>query len=255
MSGLRDLMDCYLATRRALGFKLVAPGKTLDAFVGWMEEIGEPTIRRDLATAWAAQFSRGTVLERLNYVRQFAEHVAWFDPATEIPVLDGRPYGAHRPRPLIFTDEQINTLLAVAGSLTPRVRAASWQTLLGLLAVTGMRISEARNLNDDDITIDDAAGDGSGWALVTDTKFGKSRLSRCTRRRWPRSADTSGCGIARSRPRRRARYSSPAGAPGSPARPRGTRSARYEKPPAWLAARTGRPPGCTTSGTRSRQTP
>jgi len=91
MSGLRDLMDGYLATRRALGFKLVAPGKTLDAFVGWMEDAGEPTIRRDLATAWAAQFSRGTVLERLNYVRQFAEHVAWFDPATEVPVLDGRP--------------------------------------------------------------------------------------------------------------------------------------------------------------------
>ena len=176
MSGLRDLMDGYLATRRALGFKLVAPGKTLDAFVGWMEDAGEPTIRRDLATAWAAQFSRGTVLERLNYVRQFAEHVAWFDPATEVPILDGRPYGAHRPRPRIFTDQQIDTLLAAAGRLTPRVRAASWQTLLGLLTVTGMRISEARNLNDDDITIDDDAGDGSGWVRVTDTKFGKSRL-------------------------------------------------------------------------------
>ena len=175
MSGLRELMDGYLATRRALGFKLVAPGKTLDAFVGWMEDAGEPTIRRDLATAWAAQFSRGTVLERLNYVRQFAEHVAWFDPATEVPVLDGRPYGAHRPRPLIFTDEQINTMLAAAGRLTPRVRAASWQTLLGLLTVTGMRISEARNLNDGDISADES-GDGSGWARVTDPKFGKSRL-------------------------------------------------------------------------------
>jgi hypothetical protein len=94
MSGLRDLMEGYLATRRALGFKLVAPEKTLDAFVGWMEEAGEPAIRRDLATAWASRFSRGTVLERQNYVRQFAEHVAWFDPATEVPVLDGRPYGA-----------------------------------------------------------------------------------------------------------------------------------------------------------------
>ena len=142
MSGLRDLLDSYLATRRALGFKLTAPGKTLDAFVGWMEEAGEPTIRRDLATAWAAQFSRGTVLERLNYVRQFAEHVAWFDPATEVPVLDGRPYGAHRPRPRIFTDQQIDTRLAAAGGLGPQARAASWQTLLGLLPVTGMRIDQ-----------------------------------------------------------------------------------------------------------------
>ena len=175
MSDLRELLDSYLATRRALGFKLTAPCKALDAFVGWMEEAGEPTIRRDLATAWVSQFSRGTVLERLNYVRQFAEHVSWFDPATEVPVLDGRPYGSHRPRPLIFTSGQIDALLAAAGTLTPRVRAASWQTLLGLLTVTGMRISEARNLNDDDITVDES-GDGSGWARVTDTKFGKSRL-------------------------------------------------------------------------------
>jgi integrase len=175
MSRLRELLDAYLSTRRALGFKLTAPGKALDAFVGWMEEAGEATIHRDLATAWASQFSRGTVLERLNYVRQFAEHVSWFDPATEVPVLDGRPYGSHRPCPLIFTNEQIDALLTAAGKLTPQVRAASWQTLLGLLIVTGMRISEARNLNDDDITLDES-GDGSGWAQVTDTKFGKSRL-------------------------------------------------------------------------------
>ncbi|AXH97049.1 tyrosine-type recombinase/integrase [Ornithinimicrobium avium] len=87
----------------------------------------------------------------------------------------GRPYGAHRPRPLIFTGEQIDTLLAAAGRLIPEVRAASWQTLLGLLTATGMRISEARNLDHDDLTLDES-GDGSDWARVTDTKFGKSRL-------------------------------------------------------------------------------
>jgi len=174
MSQLRDLLDGYLATRRALGFKLAAPAKTLDAFVSWMDEQGESTIRHDLATGWVSQFSRGTVLERLNYIRQFAEHVAWFDPATEVPILDGRPYGSHRPRPLIFTSEQVDVLLAAAGRLTPRVRAATWQTLLGLLAVTGLRISEARNLNDEDITADES-GDG-GWVRITDTKFGKSRL-------------------------------------------------------------------------------
>lgn len=174
MSRLRELLDGYLSTRRALGFKLTAPAKTLNAFVDWMDEAGEPTIRHDLATAWTSQFSRGTVLERLNYVRQFAEHVAWFDPATEVPVLDGRPYGSHRPRPLIFTGGQTDAVLAAAGRLTPRVRAATWQTLLGLLTVTGLRISEARNLNDDDITADES-GHG-GWVRVTDTKFGKSRL-------------------------------------------------------------------------------
>lgn len=254
MSGLRDLMDGYLATRRALGFKLTAPGKALDGFVTWMEEAGEPTIRGDLATAWASQFSRGTVLERLNYVRQFAEHVAWFEPATEVPILDGRPYGAHRPQPLIFTSAQIDTMLTAAGRLTPQVRAASWQTLLGLLAVTGMRISEARNLNDDDFTTDES-GDGSGWARVTDTKFGKSRLVPLHKstmdaiRRYQRQRD-------RTFPvPKTTAVSSRVGEPGSHARPRETRSARYARHPDWLAVRPSRPPGCTTFGTRSRRPP
>lgn len=174
MSGLRILMDSYLATRRALGFKLTAPGKTLDAFVSWMDEHDEPTIRRDLATIWVSQFTRRTVPERLNHIRQFAEHARWFDPATEIPLVDGSPYGSHRAHPLILTPTQLDSLLAAAGRLTPTVRAASWQTMLGLLAVTGLRISEARNLNDVDITADESS-DG-GWLRVTDTKFAKSRL-------------------------------------------------------------------------------
>lgn len=174
MSELRELTDSYLATRRALGFKLAAPGKTLDAFVSWMDERGESTIRRDLATAWVSQFTRRTVSERLNHIRQFAEHAAWFDADTEVPLVDGNPYGSHRARPMILTGEQIDALLVAAGKLTPTVRAASWQTLLGLLAVTGLRISEARHLDDADITTDES-GRG-GWARVTDTKFGKSRL-------------------------------------------------------------------------------
>lgn len=174
MSVLRELLEGYLSTRRALGFKLTEPGRVLGEFVDFMDDAGETTIRHDLATRWAARFTRSTVLTRLNAVRQFAEHVAWFDPATEVPVLDGRPYVNHRPRPHIYTTEQIDSLLHAAGRLTPTVRAATWQTLLGLLAVTGLRISEARMLDDADITSDES-GDG-GWARITETKFGKSRI-------------------------------------------------------------------------------
>lgn len=174
MSVLRDLLDDYLTTRRALGFMLAVPGRVLGEFVDFMDDAGETTIRHDLAVSWAARFSRGTVLARLNTVRQFAEHIASFDPATEVPVLDGRPYVNHRPRPHIYTSEQIDALLRAAGRLTPEVRAATWQTLLGLLAVTGLRISEARGLDDADITSDED-GDG-GWVRVTESKFGKSRI-------------------------------------------------------------------------------
>ena len=88
-------------------------------------------------------------------------------------MVDGNPYGSHRARPLILTSKQTDALLVAAGKLTPRVRAASWQTLLGLLTVTGLRISEARNLDDADITTNES---GQGWVRVNDTKFGKSRL-------------------------------------------------------------------------------
>lgn len=174
MSELRDILDGYLTTRRALGFKLTEPGRVLGEFVDYMDDQGETTIRHDLAVEWAKQFSRSTVLIRLNTVRQFAEHAAWFDPATEVPVLDGRPYVNHRPRPHIYTAEQIDALLWATGRLRPTIRAASWRTLLGLLAVTGLRISEARSLDDADITADDS-GDG-GWVRVNETKFGKSRI-------------------------------------------------------------------------------
>ena len=172
MSPLRELLDNYLATRRALGFKLAVPERALSQFVDFMDQAGETTITHGLAVAWAARFTRGTVLARLNTVRQFAEHVAWFDPATEVPILDAQPYGSHRPRPRIFTEEQVDALLRAAGRLTPEFRAATWQTLLGLLAITGLRIGEACALNDTDVT---ATADG-GQALIRESKLGKSRI-------------------------------------------------------------------------------
>ena len=79
-----------------------------------MDEHSESTIRRDLAAAWVSQFSRRTVSERLNHIRQFAEHAAWFDPATEIPLVDGNPYGSHRAHPMILTAPQLDALLVAA---------------------------------------------------------------------------------------------------------------------------------------------
>lgn len=159
MSVLRELFDGYLSTRRALGLKLSEPGRALGEFVAFMADAGKTMIRHDLAIEWAARLSRGTVLVRLNAVRQFAEHLVWFDPATEVPVLDGRPYMNHRRRPHIYSTEQIGLFLRASGRLTPTVRAATWQTLLGLLVVTGLWISEGRALDAADISRDES-GDG-----------------------------------------------------------------------------------------------
>ena len=127
MSVLRDLLDDYLTTRRALGFMLAVPGRVLGEFVDFMDDAGETTIRHDLAVSWAARFSRGTVLARLNTVRQFAEHIASFDPATEVPCSMG---GLREPPPAsahlhIGADRRC----CARRQLTPEVRAATWQTL------------------------------------------------------------------------------------------------------------------------------
>jgi integrase/recombinase XerD len=83
--------------------------------------------------------------------RGFARHLATIDPASEVPSKDLLP--GHRPRiaPYIYTDVEIAALIAAAGQLTPPLRAARHQTLIGLLAVTGMRPGEALDGQDVDL--------------------------------------------------------------------------------------------------------
>ena len=73
-------------------------------------------------------------------------------------------------RPFIFTELQIRQLLKQAASLPPSESLRPWTycTLFSLLAVTGLRISEALALRFDDITAD--------GLVIRETKFHKSRL-------------------------------------------------------------------------------
>lgn len=74
--------------------------------------------------------------------------------------------------PHLYAPADITALLAAAGGLAPPLRAGIWQTFLGLLAVTGLRVSEACRLDLDDDDIDA----NTGAVAVSDSKFGKSRL-------------------------------------------------------------------------------
>ena len=87
--------------------------------------------------------------------RGFARHLAAIDPASEVPSTDLLP--GHRPRiaPYIYADADIAALLAAAGQLRPPLRAARHQTLIGLLAVTGMRPAEALALDRQDVDLRD----------------------------------------------------------------------------------------------------
>ena len=131
-------------------------GRLLEGFVTFLEQAGADRITTDLALAWArlpGQAHPSYWRQRLSVVRGFARHLATLDPASEVPSPDLLP--AHRPRiaPYIYTGEEIAALMAAAGRLTPALRAARHQTLIGLLAVTAMRPGEALALDRQDVDL------------------------------------------------------------------------------------------------------
>ena len=174
MSTLRAAAEDYLAMRRSLGFKLTTQGRHLMRFISYCEARGAEHITTELALAWATQTARGSCDEvywsrRLMVVRIFARHLAALDPATEVPPEDMLPHHYRRIAPYPYSPDQVTALMAAAGRLAPPLRAATWQTLIGLLAVTGMRTSEACHLDRDQVDL------RAGVLTITDSKFGKSR--------------------------------------------------------------------------------
>ncbi len=175
MSELREALVEYLTTRRALGFELGQTGVTLHRFIDFAEQEGAQFITRDLALRWAQQPASAQPswwARRLGMVRLFARYHSAADPRTEIPPQGLIPASYRRKAPYIYSDPQVEQLLQAAGQLPSAngLRAATYTTLLGLLAVSGMRMGEAIDLDREDV---DLCAD---ILLVQRTKFGKSRL-------------------------------------------------------------------------------
>lgn len=174
MSALRARAVEYLAMRRALGFKLTSQGRHLMAFVRFCEERGAGRVTSDLAIEWATRTPRGSGNEvyqarRLDVVRIFARHLQALDPAAEVPPEDVLPRRYLRIPPYLYSLQEVAALMDAAGGLAPAIRAATWRTLIGLLAVTGMRQGEACRLERDDADLE------TGTLVIRDSKFGKSR--------------------------------------------------------------------------------
>jgi integrase/recombinase XerD len=174
VSALRAAAGEYLAMRRTLGFKLETQGRHLMSFVRFCEERGADRVTADLALEWATRTSRGSGDEvyqarRLDVARIFARHLQALDPATEVPPGDVLSRRQGRIPPYLYSPEEIAALMNAAGDLAPPIRAATWRTLIGLLAVTGMRQGEACRLERDDVDLE------AGTLVIRDSKFGKSR--------------------------------------------------------------------------------
>jgi integrase/recombinase XerD len=156
MSALDDHVADYLRLRRALGFKLERAGQILPQLIGYLEAAGAPTVTSELAIAWArlpAVAQPRHWAARLSIARGFAAYLQTIDPATEVPPADVFAVRYRRPTPYLWSPTDIRRLLDAARALRPPLRAATFQTLFGLLAVTGMRVGEALALERDDVDL------------------------------------------------------------------------------------------------------
>jgi integrase/recombinase XerD len=172
MSALAEHAQNYLQVRRALGFKLVGEGRLLAEFVAFADAAGQRAVTTAIALDWARlprSASPNYLSRRLRAVRGFARYLKTLDPACEIPPLELLPASKYRPAPYLYSEEEILALMAAARRLRPPLRAATFETLIGLLACTGLRIGEAIRLDRDDVDPHHRV------LIVRDSKFGKSR--------------------------------------------------------------------------------
>ncbi len=173
MTELTTHLEEYLRLRRALGFELEYPGQSLPKFIDFIEAAGSETLTAELAIAWASQPQGVQPLHwahRLSAVRGFARYLQTIDPATEVPARD--VFGARQQRqaPYLWSDVDIRRLVEAAHLIQPELAAASCEALFGLLAASGMRISEALDLEFSDVNLAD------GVVHIRDGKFCRARL-------------------------------------------------------------------------------
>jgi integrase/recombinase XerD len=174
MNTLREALQSYLAMRRALGFKLSDAGPALSDFVAFLERNRKSYITIRLALKWAQKTGARPErwAHRLTYIRGLARYRSATDPRTEIPRWSLLPFRSRRAQPYLYTDDEIRLLLKASLGLSPTdaLRRWTYYSLLGLLAVSGLRISEALSLRLSDVDLQDAV------LTIHGTKFGKSRL-------------------------------------------------------------------------------
>ena len=183
MNALHKTLTDYLELRRGMGFKMRDFEARLGRFVSFMAKRHATRITTQLALQFAtcdAHLSPCTMSMRLSDVRGFARYRAAIDPATEVPPHSLLPYVSRPAKPYLYSQAEIIRLLRAVrncpaterfpGPWWQQYRGWLWYCFFGLLAVTGMRLGEVRNLQDEDIDWKE------GVLTIRQAKFGKSRL-------------------------------------------------------------------------------
>ncbi len=182
MTSLSTHLKNYLAVRRSLGYDMSFQERVLRRFTSFADAQGIDHVTVNLFLRWKKHFgsaNNNTWSKRLGMVRAFATWLQVIDPRSEVPPAGLIPGRFHRPRPYIYTDEQTAEIVVEAARLPSSygLRGSTCSTLFGLIATTGLRVSEAIALDEKDVDLDEAV------LTVRRSKNGKSRfvpISACT---------------------------------------------------------------------------
>jgi integrase len=206
-SDMRTALTDYLRLRRGLGFSLCRGEKLLVQFLDYLDERGRADFTVDDALAWAKlsePASPGWLGGRLTVVRGFAAYLHCLDssvPAIPPGLLPGR---GRRAVPYLYSDEDLVALLRQTETLQTPLRAATMRTLVGLLAVTGIRLSEALAVDDGDFDVDAGGAAGAARqvrqaalaAAASEHRRGADGLPHGSRRLVPHTGQSRTSGVA-----------------------------------------------------------
>lgn len=175
MKTLSEMAQEYISLRRSLGYKLRDAASLLKDFGLFMERNGALYITVKLVLQWAKKPKN--VLpshwsSRLGVVRRFAQYAKAIDLRNEVPPYGLLPHKYRRHKPYIYSDEEVLRLLQACTSLISAgngLRRHTYYTVFGVLAATGMRISEVTGLSREDVDLT------QGIISIRETKFCKSR--------------------------------------------------------------------------------
>ena len=164
----------YLRLRRALGHDLADAARLLPRFVAHLDAVGASRITTEVALAWVrrpdADPSSSVWMRRMIVVRGFARHMSGIDATTEVPPLGLVTYRQRWRPPFIYSEADVDALMNAVPQVIPTpLRAATFQTMIGLFAATGMRVGETIALDRDDVDWSD------GVVVVRASKFNKTR--------------------------------------------------------------------------------
>jgi integrase len=178
VSALEQALADYLQLRHSLGHEMAEAGRLLPGLVAYLDACGLPTVTTGAALAWSQQAPKSPAGQvttigprRMTAARGFARYLSGIDASTEVPPLGLMPRRGPWRRPFIYTSADIESLMAATRRrIVSPLRAATYQTLIGLLAASGLRIGEAIKLDRSDVDW------AQGVLLICESKFGKSRL-------------------------------------------------------------------------------